>query len=207
MNSNYNNFLPNNNNNFNNVIVSENLDLNLGLDSNSKQINMDKNPFKVKLKPHQCALLYKVLDIDDKCSNSNMPFGLLSDKPGSGKTYVVLSLIYYAIKYFNSTGVNIIIVPHNIFSQWISSIKKLLGNKLTYKALLEYNDINLLYTQPEILRDNHIIITTSLYYDVLATTLKSINHTARRHGLYPLLFIEYLIIKLKPRLLVRINLI
>jgi hypothetical protein len=141
---------------------------------------MDKNPFKVKLKPHQCALLYKVLDIDDKCSNSTMPFGLLSDKPGSGKTYVVLALIYYAIKFFNSTGVNIIIVPHNIFSQWILSIKKLLGNKLTYRVLLEYNDINLLYTQPEILRDNQIIITTSLYYDVLATTLKSINHTVRR---------------------------
>jgi hypothetical protein len=176
MNSNYNNFLPNNN--INNVLISEKI--NLGLDSNSKQINMDKNPFKVKLKPHQCALLYKVLDIDDKCSNSHMPFGLLSDKPGSGKTYVVLALIYYAIKFFNSTGVNIIIVPHNIFSQWISSIKKLLGNKLTYKALLEYNDINLLYTQPEILRDNNIIITTSLYYDVLATTLKSINHTVRR---------------------------
>jgi hypothetical protein len=39
----------------------------------------------------------------------------------------------------------------------------------------EYNDINLLYTQPEILRDNQIIITTSLYYDVLATTIKSLN--------------------------------
>ena len=187
MNINYNNFSHNpNTNNMNQYVnpnqnqFNNNQSIDLGLDANSKQINMTKNPFKVKLKPHQCALLYKVLDIDNKFSNSAIPFGVMSDKPGAGKTYVVLALIYYSIHFFKSTGPNIIIVPHNIYSQWIFSIKKFLGDKLTYKSLIEYNDINLLYTQPEILRDNQIIITTSLYYDVLATTIKSLNQTVSR---------------------------
>jgi hypothetical protein len=104
----------------------------------------------------------------------------MSDKPGAGKTYVVLALIYFAVKYFKSKGANIIVVPHNIYTQWVTSIKKLLGVKLTYKLLLEYSDINILYTNPSMLYDYDIILTTSLYYDSFASTIKTMNLNVRR---------------------------
>jgi SNF2 family DNA or RNA helicase len=166
--------MSNNFTNFNNIVISN------ALTANSSRLNLTNNPFKVKLKPHQEALLYKVLDIDEKGSYSNMPYGVMSDKPGSGKTYVVLGLIYFAIKHLKSKGANIIVVPHNIYTQWVSSIEKLLGNKLTYKLLLEYSDINLLYTNPSMIYDNDIILTTSLYYDVFASTVKAMGLNVRR---------------------------
>jgi SNF2 family DNA or RNA helicase len=171
-NTNYNNF----NNNFNNNTINQSL----ALTEQSKRLNLTVNPFYIKLKPHQEALLYKTLEIDEKCSFTNNRFGVMSDKPGSGKTYVVLALIYFSIKHLNSKGANIIVVPHNIYTQWVTSIEKLLGNKLTFKLLLEYSDINILYTNPSMLYNYDIILTTSLYYDTIATTLKTINLNVRR---------------------------
>lgn len=153
---------------------------NNALNNQSKRLNLTNNPFGVKLKPHQEALLYKTLNIDQNCSYTNNAFGVLSDKPGSGKTYVVLAMIYFAIKFLNSKGANIIVVPHNIYSQWVSSIDKLLMNKLTYKLLLEYSEINLLYTKPSLIYSYDIILTTSLYYDVFAATLKTLKLNVRR---------------------------
>jgi len=157
-----------------------NQNFNNALTEDSKRLNIKNNPFKIKLKPHQLALLYKVLEIDESVSFSNVPFGVMSDKPGSGKTYVVLALIYYAIKYLNSKGANIIVVPHNIYTQWINSIKNFLGDKLTFKLLLEYSDISLLYTNPNMLYQNDIILTTSLFYDSFASAVKSLNLNVRR---------------------------
>ena len=172
----------NNLNNLNNSNFGSNNTVNRlnAITAESKRLNLTKNPFKVKLKPHQEALLYKALDIDEKFSYSDNPYGVMSDKPGSGKTYVVLALIYFAIKHLKSKGANIIVVPHNIYTQWVTSIEKLLGNKLTYKLLLEYSDINLLYTKPLMLYEYDIILTTSLYYDVFASTLKTMNLNVRR---------------------------
>ena len=130
------------NNNFN-IINNLNINRKLnGLNSTSKRLNLTNNPFKIKLKTHQEALLYKVLEIDEKNSYTNNPFGVMSDRPGSGKTYVVLALIYFSIKKLNSKGANIIVVPHNIYTQWVKSIENFLGDMLTYKLLLEYSDIN-----------------------------------------------------------------
>ena len=185
-NSNFNNNNFNNNNFNNNNLNKSNFGLNNGvnqsnaLDAKSKRLNLTNNPFKIKLKPHQEALLYKALDIDEKCSYGNNPYGVMSDKPGSGKTYVVLALIYFAIKHLKSKGANIIVVPHNIYTQWVTSIEKLLDNKLRYKLLSEYSEINLLYTKPSMLYDYDIILTTSLYYDVFASTLKTMNLNVRR---------------------------
>lgn len=174
-NINTNNFYQNNMMGFNNFNQNSN-----ALTENSKKMNLNNNPFKIKLKPHQEALLYKVLDIDEKMSFSNVPYGVMSDKPGSGKTYVVLAMIYFCIKFLNSKGANVIVVPHNIYTQWITSIKKFLGEMLSYKLLLEYSDINMLYTNSDMLYKNDIILTTSLYYDTFAATVKTLNLNVRR---------------------------
>lgn len=151
-----------------------------GLDSNSKKVVIKNNPFKLKLKPHQETLLYRVLEIDNNFSNSKMPFGLLSDKPGAGKTFVILATIYYSINFFNSQGINVIVVPHNIYNQWINSIKIFLGDLLRYACLLDYKEINKLFLNTEILYKHHIIITTPLMYDVFASTLNNLNIVVRR---------------------------
>ena len=96
---------------------------NKGLNEKSKKLEINDNPFKKKLKSHQETLLYKVLETDEKNSFSNLPFGLISDKPGSGKTYVILSMIYYSTNFFNSKGINLIVVPNVIFNQWQNSIE------------------------------------------------------------------------------------
>lgn len=62
----------------------------------------------------------------------NNNYGIMNDKPGTGKTYVIISLIYETLKN-NST--NIIIVPQNIYSQWCTSIEKY-SKKISYKNLL-----------------------------------------------------------------------
>ena len=151
-----------------------------GLDENSKKIIINNNPFKLKLKLHQEALLYKVLEIDDKYSKSTNSFGLISDKPGSGKTFVVLAMIYYSIKFFNSKGANIIVVPHNIYNQWIDAINNFLGKQLKFICLIEYKEINQLFLNQSILYQNDIIITTPLLYTLFVTTIKSIGVNVRR---------------------------
>lgn len=151
-----------------------------GLDSSSNRLTNPSNPFKKTLKPHQEALLYKGLELDEQMAGSNLPFGVLSDKPGSGKTFVVLALIYYAKKLFKSTGPNIIVVPHNIYNQWVDSIDNFLGKILTYKCLLEYNEITALFTNTELLYKYDIIITTPLNYGVFASTVNGIGSQVRR---------------------------
>ena len=151
-----------------------------GLNKNSKRLPTADNPFKIKLKSHQEALLYRVLELDEKVPKTNLPFGIMSDKPGSGKTFVILALIYYSVKFFNSKGANIIVVPHNIYGQWIGAIDKFLGKLLRYNCLIDYKEINQLYTDSSILYNYDIIITTPIMYDVLAATVNSLNAYVRR---------------------------
>jgi hypothetical protein len=139
----------------------------------------------IKLKPHQLTLLYKCIDFEnnriklrnyksirDKYTNLQdndyikTHVGILGDKVGSGKSYVVLALImknkdinYSQIETFGHNKVflnistqvenyktNLLIVPHNLFYQWSTYITnivsedklkyKLIGQKKNYKNLL-----------------------------------------------------------------------
>lgn len=117
------------------------------------------------LKDHQLAMIKKCVDIEDM-NICNM--GIMSDKPGAGKTYAILGLIYYTKK----KG-NIIVVPQNIINQWCNSIDTFSNKKLKYKKFIDYNDILDLYNENTKLFDYDILITTSLYYHVISTTMKS----------------------------------
>ena len=166
-------------NNENNMFIGNLRRVN-GLDNNSKKLSIRDNPFKLKLKPHQEALLYRILELDEKAPKTNLPYGIISDKPGSGKTFVILALIYYSINFFNSKGANIIVVPHNIYGQWVNAIDKFLGKLLKYNCLIEYKEINLLFTNSSILYSYDIIITTPLFYDIFASTVNNIGANVRR---------------------------
>ena len=132
---------------------------------------------KINLKTHQLAMLKRVIDIETNNKNS-INFGIMSDRPGAGKTYVVLALIneMKKINIIQKTKhkTNIIVVPQNIYTQWIISIENF-SNELSYKKFIEYENIMMLYNDLNILNENDIIITTSYYYHLISTTLKSLN--------------------------------
>jgi hypothetical protein len=91
--------------------------------------------------------------------------GVLADSPGSGKTYVVLSLIMMDIN-----SVNVIVVPQNIYTQWDEAIKVFSGEQITYSKFITYSDVSALYFKPSMLNSN-IILTTPLYYNVIIDAL------------------------------------
>ena len=140
------------------------------LNSYSPKANIPNN-INIKLKEHQLAMLQRCIDIENIENNL---FGIMCDKPGTGKTYVILSLIYYFKFNQKEHQTNIIIVPQNIYTQWIISIEKF-SNNLTYNKFINYENIMSLYLKPDILQNNDIILTTSSYYHIIATTLNSLN--------------------------------
>ena len=143
----------------------------LNLLSFDSEIAEHPKNINIKLKNHQLAMLKKC-----KIIENNNSFGIMNDRPGTGKTYVILSLIYDSIT-LNKT--NIIVVPQNIYSQWVMSIENFSKN-LTYKKFINYENIITLYNDPKVLIENDIILTTSSYYHNIATTLKSINININR---------------------------
>lgn len=142
------------------------------LDENSETIEQPEE-IKIKLKPHQLTLLKKCIDFENnRIKLKNYPnivekyprlqendyikthVGILGDKVGAGKSYVILALIlknkdinYSQIETFGhnkiflsiSTQVenyktNLLVVPHNLFYQWSEYIEKI-TDKLTYKLI------------------------------------------------------------------------
>lgn len=140
------------------------------LNNNSPKIN-HPDDINIKLKGHQLAMVQRCIDIEKIDNNL---FGIMSDKPGTGKTYVILSLIHYYKSLTDDNKTNIIIVPQNIYSQWILSIEKF-SNKLTYNKFVNYENIMSLYLKPDILHNTDIILTTSSYYHIIATTITSLD--------------------------------
>ena len=124
---------------------------------------------KIVLKEHQLAMTKKCIDIETFkiCS-----FGIMSDKPGTGKSYVILALIHY-FKQLVGQKVNLIVVPQNIITQWCSYINNFGDNLFRVKMFINYSDILDLYNQETKIFDYDIIITTSLFYHSIATTINS----------------------------------
>jgi SNF2 family DNA or RNA helicase len=144
-------------------------------------------PFsKTPLWPHQLRMLQRCLDIERAFKNNGeyngdpQAFGIMADKPGTGKTFVVVSLILSDLhKHTNSNKqCNLIVVPQNIYTQWDEEIKRFCDtDRVNYKTFVEYSDISGLYAKPEVLVDVDIILTTSLYYHMISGTINTLNKT------------------------------
>ena len=144
------------------------------LDEESETVEQPDN-INIQLKPHQLTLLYKCIDFEnnriklksyksirDKYTTIQendyikTHVGILGDKVGSGKSYVILALImknkdinYSQIETFGHNKVflnistqvenyktNLLVVPHNLFYQWGAYIKNMIDDdKLTYKLI------------------------------------------------------------------------
>lgn len=145
----------------------------MNLLTNNSLLSEHPKDIDISLKTHQLAMLQRCIDIENIPDNK---FGIMSDKPGTGKTYVILSLIYKTIE---TNKINIIVVPQNIYKQWTNSIE-LFNKKISYKKFIEYENIMSLYLNPKILLESDIIITTSSYYHIIATTINSLNISVDR---------------------------
>ena len=139
---------------------------------------------KTPLWPHQKRMLYRCLDIEKVFKNSGeydgnpQSFGIMADKPGTGKTFVVVSLILSDLHNTSNKQCNLIVVPQNIYTQWDEEIKRFCDlDKVNYKTFVDYADISALYAKPEILVDQDIILTTSLYYHMISGTINTLNKT------------------------------
>lgn len=145
--------------------------LNWKLNKNSKIIGQPSE-IKVDLKQHQLAMLYRCLSIEKNVyKKQEFPYCIMSDKPGAGKTAIIISLILCDKTLYGKTQ-NLIVVPQNIHTQWINEFDKFAGDTLTIKSFIEYSDISGLFFDTSSLEEYDVFITTSLYYDMIINVLR-----------------------------------
>jgi SNF2 family DNA or RNA helicase len=117
---------------------------------------------KIPLKNHQLAMLKRCKDIEA----SKKGIGIMKDPPGAGKTYVILSLLLQDV---GTKNINILVVPQNIYSQWIDAIHKF-SDSITYAKYIEYNEVSSLYFNPSFNGIN-LVLTTPLYFNIIRDAL------------------------------------
>lgn len=174
-----------------------------------KQFDTSHMDINVNLKTHQKVILQKCIDLEDNriCIEEDTfvhsKMGILADCVGSGKSYVILSLIHESNNNFKSSkeiktyGNNklivsrsltnmsilkctIIIVPHNIFCQWQNYINVFGGKLKTYYISRTVN-VNTFKEQCVIeLATLDIILTTCSFYNDIQFYLKKQNVHVKR---------------------------
>jgi len=109
-------------------------------------------------------------------SNTENPVCVLADLPGSGKTYVLLALIQERTL---TNETNIVIVPQNIYTQWVQSITAW-GAGISYKSYMNYSEITELYFNPRFTDPPPILLTTPVYFGIISDSLAAAKVTVRR---------------------------
>lgn len=110
--------------------------------------------------------------------------GIMCDKAGAGKTYVLLSLILKDIEdqadvMTTNKSMNIIVVPQNIYTQWMESIEVFSAGSIRYNKFIEYSDISSLYFSAD-LSGYNILLTTPIYYSLITDALAVKNIMVKR---------------------------
>tara|TARA_B110000259_G_scaffold131427_1_gene148289 strand:+ start:892 stop:2745 length:1854 start_codon:yes stop_codon:yes gene_type:complete len=169
------------------------------LDEESETVEQPDN-INIQLKPHQLTLLYKCIDFEnnriklksyksirDKYTNIQendyikTHVGILGDKVGSGKSYVILALImenkdinHSQIETFGHNKVflsistqvenyktNLLVVPHNLFYQWCAYIKNMINeDKINYKLISQKKNLQEFINDAKKLNKYDLILVT-----------------------------------------------
>jgi hypothetical protein len=165
----------------------------------------------IRLKPHQQALLQKCIayETGNITFKSIHPFykkhpaiqdtdymytniGIIGDKVGAGKSYVILSLIMnehnlekrqYTLQSYGNNKVmvqlsdqtalmdtNIIVVPHNLCNQWNDYVKSFSEN-INYTVISNRKAMEPFIKNPLQLQDNHLVILTASLHNPMAHLL------------------------------------
>ena len=119
------------------------------------------SPTKIKPWDHQLALVKACLD-----KEKNFKKIALVDRPGAGKTNVVLGIVL-AEKNIKKTRAmtTVIVVPHNILSQWVDAIKAF-SNDLSFRVLDTYASVIDLQWSSDSMENLgcDIVLVNSLYF-------------------------------------------
>lgn len=152
----------------------------------------------IKLKPHQLKLIYRCLELEkNNISDNNIiintSMGIIGDSVGSGKSYVILSIIasnkdnnntlnllatvplFTIYKTINSNliykDINILVVPHNIFTQWKGYINNTNFSVECIYNIKQFNNIQF---------DKQIILLSSSLYNKFADLVNNNNYIFTR---------------------------
>ena len=148
----------------------------------------------IQLWPHQQAMIARCIEIEQdprraKITIKNVqryqdktkipiiqptPIGVMSDPPGSGKTFAILSLI--ALRRSQDARTNLIVVPQNIYTQWELAIKKIYPPSTSTIKLLfcnNYATIASLYGSAgaKKLAEYDIVLLNDVYAETICTTI------------------------------------
>ena len=178
------------------------------LDQTSKSIDQPQN-IKIKLKPHQRTLLRNCIEfennrirlkdypkITDKCPQLQdndyikTHIGILGDKVGSGKSYVILSLIlcnkninYSQIETFGFNKVflnisthiesyktNLLVIPHNLFFQWSDYIRNI-SDDISYKLIKHKKNLEEFIKDAKKLNNYDLILITDFHFKQMSNII------------------------------------
>lgn len=163
-------------------------------------------PCNIELKPHQLSLLQRCIDFErgelllqdfpsmqpvahpEDTMRSKM--GIIGDRVGSGKSYVVLALIRshdithhqdvviksygYNTVVFNMkqsktcVPTNLLVIPHNLALQWETYITHFADN-LSYTMISKRKTLDKFLTNEEKVEDKALIVVTSTFYNKFAS--------------------------------------
>lgn len=138
------------------------------LNEKSKRMQIEADLF---LFPHQEAILNRLIEIETSPRHETL-VGLLTDPPGSGKSFPLLALMLLEKKKFGKTQ-NLLVIPHSLHEQWIGYIQKF-SKDLTFASLMYYGDITSLFYDARALFEYDILITTSSCFPMIAQTVRDI---------------------------------
>lgn len=164
------------------------------------------NNINIHLKEHQLTLLkrcieyesgpiylknYKKFASNTKYDNAtcNTKIGIIGDRVGSGKSYVVLSLImandvtskeniiirssamnnvvYFLPDCKKIVKTNMLIIPHNLYAQWETYIK-VFSNKIKYKFLHRQKYVDSMWNEGFNIEDYDLLVVTGTFYNKVA---------------------------------------
>ena len=192
------------NNLFPNFYISGNQEFDINVDEiNENDMKALHPKCNISLRPHQLSLLHKCIEYENEnkmlCKFGSLEsyvkkndyfktnIGVIADRVGSGKSYVILSIILSNSiinrdnTLIKSSGLNnitfffkdekpvaktnIIVIPHNLCSQWENYIKTF-SKEIKYLIINKQRNFEIIKEDDKLIENDIIIVTATFYNKV-----------------------------------------
>lgn len=178
------------------------------LNENDKEYYRNPVDANIKLHKHQLILLQKCIEFETNCikidnnTNMNTNIGVIADNVGSGKSYVILSIIKECqnieskklqVQTFGNNKIAIsktkvstpvktsmLVIPHNIFFQWQKYIKDFGANLNTFFVSRTTNLNELREMDVETIKNLDLIVATCSFYSGIFYSFRQKNIKVQR---------------------------
>ncbi len=180
------------------------------LNEDSDKYNIDLNKLKIKLHPHQLTLLQACINFENEkmylkkyknlVDNYNVGendyirtnMGVIGDKVGSGKSYVILALILFNKCIHNSQiesyglnnifinitspletyKTNLLVIPHNLYYQWKKYITNITDDKdFKYKLICRKKELQEFILDTKKLNNYDLILVTDTNFKIISNLI------------------------------------